>query len=75
MDKNKKRYILEISNDNYKNKKLFESLNVEEKSFYPKSYLKIINNDKENLINDNRKEVNIYSNIENEIMRSKTNQF
>jgi hypothetical protein len=68
---------LDISNENINNKnlKLFEGLNVEEKSFYPKSYLKIINQDKENLINNNRKEVSIFSNNENDILSNKTNQF
>ena len=67
---------MDISNENInnKNKKLFEGLNVEEKSFYPKSYLKIRDQDKENLIN-NRKEVSIFSNNENDILSNKTNQF
>ena len=68
---------MDISNENINNKnlKLFEGLNVEEKSFYPKSYLKIINQDKENLINNNRKEVSIFSNNENDILSNKTDRF
>jgi hypothetical protein len=56
IEKNKKRYILELNNNNNNNindqekedkkfKELFKDINIEVKSFYPKSYLKMVQNE------------------------------
>ena len=64
LDQSKKRYVLDINekeDDDKENCKLITKLNVCEKSFYPQSYLKKVNN---NEINDkkeyDRKEISIY---------------
>ena len=56
LDKNKKRYVLDIEQnkiDDDNSSMLVNNLNVCEKSFYPQSYLKMVN------IQD-RKEISIY---------------
>ena len=55
LDKNKKRYVLDIEQSKIDDNSsmLINNLNVFEKSFYPQSYLKMVN------IQD-RKEISIY---------------
>jgi hypothetical protein len=49
LEKNKKRYLLDINNNKDENKfnDLLKNINFEVKSFYPKSYLKMLNIKKE----------------------------
>jgi hypothetical protein len=49
LEKNKKRYLLDINNNKDDNKfnDLLKNINFEVKSFYPKSYLKMLNIKKE----------------------------
>ena len=51
MEKNKKRYLLDINNNNNKDDNnfndLLKNINFEVKGFYPQSYLKMLNIKKE----------------------------
>ena len=49
LEKNKKRYLLDINNNKDENNfnDLLKNINFEVKSFYPKSYLKMLNIKKE----------------------------
>ena len=51
LEKNKKRYLLDINNNNNKDDNnfndLLKNINFEVKSFYPQSYLKMLNIKKE----------------------------
>ena len=72
LDQNKKRYVLDIYNNNTEyvkeNNNTQElsttSLNVCEKSFYPRSYLKLVEGNNNNNINNNNSNTNNTNNAE-----------
>ena len=61
LEKNKKRYLLDINNNKDENKfnDLLKNINFEVKSFYPKSYLKMLNIKKEENKNNNVASINL----------------
>lgn len=60
LEKNKKRYLLDINNkDDNKFNDLLKNINFEVKSFYPKSYLKMLNIKKEENKNNNVASINL----------------
>jgi hypothetical protein len=61
LEKNKKRYLLDINNNKDDNKfnDLLKNINFEVKSFYPKSYLKMLNIKKEENKNNNVASINL----------------
>ena len=61
LEKNKKRYLLDINNNKEDNKfnDLLKNINFEVKSFYPKSYLKMLNIKKEENKNNNVASINL----------------
>lgn len=61
LEKNKKRYLLDINNNKDDNKfnDLLKNINFEVKSFYPKSYLKMLNIKKEENKNNNLASINL----------------